>query len=219
MARLVLEAPGLYPGLSAFISPIWLAFHGRLVAGLRDVWNCVKGVLCNDAPEGFVPDDIGAEPSINTKDILSYCWRALKESRWVVLYRSVRFTYIASSLLRVLVSKTPIHEGDRSMLSQNQFESLARLAFTELVELRHRGAFSAVAQSFAACCVKANALGRDDLLRNLYMVELRFFPCACAISNQFSERSGCHQRERFSHDAEVCWLAFAYCWCSLGLSK
>jgi hypothetical protein len=59
----------------------WLDFHTRLVMALQDVWCSVKGVLCNDAPEGFIPDDMEEEISIGTKDILSYCWRALKESR------------------------------------------------------------------------------------------------------------------------------------------
>jgi len=59
----------------------WRVFHSRIVKALHDVWYAVREVLCNDAPEGFVPDELDEETNITTKDILSYCWRALKEAR------------------------------------------------------------------------------------------------------------------------------------------
>lgn len=48
-----------------------------------DSWGCVRGLLCNDAPEGFLPEDMEETVDITTKDFLSYAWRALKESRCV----------------------------------------------------------------------------------------------------------------------------------------
>lgn len=59
----------------------WRKFHDRIVVALHEVWVCVHDVLCNDAPEGYVPDELDEDFSISTKDILSYCWRALKEAR------------------------------------------------------------------------------------------------------------------------------------------
>jgi hypothetical protein len=51
--------------------------------------------------------------------------------------------------------------------------SLGELCFTELAELRHRGAFSTVAQTFAALCQKCS-LSKNDraraLLRQWYQV-------------------------------------------------
>lgn len=38
-------------------------------------------VLCNDSPEGHLPLDIEDGDSIDTKDVLSYSFRAIHESR------------------------------------------------------------------------------------------------------------------------------------------
>ena len=51
------------------------------------VWHCVRKVLCNDAPEGHIPDDF-EEADLDTKNILSFCWRALKEARYVQLQKA-----------------------------------------------------------------------------------------------------------------------------------
>ena len=53
----------------------------RLDSAIIKTWNCMKAVLCDDAPEGFVPEELEDEADLTTKDILSYSWRALKESR------------------------------------------------------------------------------------------------------------------------------------------
>lgn len=63
----------------------WTNIHSVLVLALQRVWTCVRNILCNDAPEGHVPDDTTVEDeNMTTKDILSYSWRALKEARYVV---------------------------------------------------------------------------------------------------------------------------------------
>jgi hypothetical protein len=59
---------------------------------------------------------------------------------------------IVSVLLRVMITKAPIGNNDRALLSPDLFEKLGRLCFTQLLELRHRGAFSTVSQTFAAFC-------------------------------------------------------------------
>lgn len=102
---------------------------GQLVDCLHRVWQVVNPVLCSDAPEGYEPDDdsFGAESS--SKGILSYCWRALKES----------------SLLLGSVIKNRATNSDIAL-------SLSHLCFTQLAELRHRGAFSTVAQTWTLCC-------------------------------------------------------------------
>ena len=41
-------------------------------------------------------------------------------------------------------------EGD--LVTPQLFEKLGRLCFTQLLELRHRGAFSTVSQTFAVFC-------------------------------------------------------------------
>jgi hypothetical protein len=51
-----------------------------------------------------------------------------------------------------MITKAPIGEDDRALMSPNLFEKLGKLCFTQLLELRHRGAFSTVSQTFAAFC-------------------------------------------------------------------
>jgi hypothetical protein len=57
-----------------------------------------------------------------------------------------------SVLLRVMISKAPIGDDEKALMSPALFEKLGRLCFTQLLELRHRGAFSTVSQTFAAFC-------------------------------------------------------------------
>ncbi len=43
------------------------------------------------------------------------------------------------------------------MLSAAKFEELGRLCFMQLLELRHRGAFSTVSHTFAAFCRRCSS--------------------------------------------------------------
>ncbi|OCL07142.1 hypothetical protein AOQ84DRAFT_389700 [Glonium stellatum] len=148
--RYIIDLPGFYPLLNTFSQEeiqLWRSIHRRIFACLESIWSCVREVLCNDAPEGHVPEDLEVELEINTKDILSYSWRALKE---------------ASALLRTVISKAPACAPWRdSILELSDFEVLGKLCFVQLAELRHRGAFSTVSQTFAACC--ARCIGVDDI--------------------------------------------------------
>jgi hypothetical protein len=119
----------------------------RLINCLRRVWETVKPVLCNDAPEGYVPEDAEDVQDVTTKDTLSYCWRALKES---------------SLLLGVLVNSL--------LLDRDRLLGLSNLCFTQLAELRHRGAFSTVAQTWIICCVRCRdfEIDRRNTLHEWY---------------------------------------------------
>jgi hypothetical protein len=80
---------------------------------------------------------------------------------------------INSSLVRVIVLKAPIGTGsDFFMISEGDLQNLSILCFTELAELRHRGAFSAVAQAHAGCCSRIHALKALDPLQKLYDVSI-----------------------------------------------
>jgi hypothetical protein len=61
----------------------WRQLHSDIVACIESLWVCVYHVLCADAPEGHVPDELEEDASLDTKEILSYSWRALKEARYV----------------------------------------------------------------------------------------------------------------------------------------
>jgi len=53
------------------------------------VWEAVRDVLCFDAPEGTnLISEEAEDVDVGTKDALSYCWRALKESRSVAVFRA-----------------------------------------------------------------------------------------------------------------------------------
>ena len=60
----------------------WKNLDRRLSSICSGIWEVVKDVLCFDAPEGHdVSEDDFNEHDVGTKDVLSFCWRALKESR------------------------------------------------------------------------------------------------------------------------------------------
>ena len=59
----------------------WIPSLSRLVTLFERVWLCVRGTLCNDAPEGYVPADSEQDMETDTKSLSSYAWRGLKESR------------------------------------------------------------------------------------------------------------------------------------------
>lgn len=72
-------------------------------------------------------------------------------------------TVLHSILLRAIISRAPIGANLDSLISHENFETLGRLCFTQLVDLRHRGAFSTVAQTFAAFCQRCFSVD-DEVL-------------------------------------------------------
>ncbi|TKX22999.1 hypothetical protein C1H76_4738 [Elsinoe australis] len=103
------------------------------------VWEIVRPVLCDDAPEGYMPAEAeDSDLDLDTKDILSFSWRALKE---------------VSLLQRALVINLTKSPGD-PVLDEDKFLSHLNLCFTQLRDLRHRGAFSTVAQTFTISCMQ-----------------------------------------------------------------
>lgn len=59
----------------------WEPVHSRIVSISDRIWNEVKPVLCVDSPEGHT-DEPTEDLMVGPKDILSYSWRALRESRY-----------------------------------------------------------------------------------------------------------------------------------------
>ncbi|PBP27011.1 HEAT repeat protein [Diplocarpon rosae] len=104
------------------------------------IWDAVKSILCNDSPEGYLPQDLDGVNDVDTKDVLSYSFRAVHES---------------SNLMRVLVNKIKLRLPSSEMqplLSADLFHQIGELSFQQLSTLRHRGAFSTVTLTFATCC-------------------------------------------------------------------
>ncbi|KZF21661.1 hypothetical protein L228DRAFT_283801 [Xylona heveae TC161] len=143
--RYILDRSDFYSSLnsrSADELQYWKKLHRRMIDACNAIWHFVKGVLCNDSPEGHVPEDAEFDSDMGTKDLLSYSWRALKES---------------SSLLRIIISKaTHVPGAAVSMLENKGFEEIGGLSFIQLADLRHRGAFSTVSLTFSACCIRSS---------------------------------------------------------------
>jgi hypothetical protein len=48
------------------------------------IWVCVRHVLCDDSPEGHLPEELEEVDGLDTKDLLSYSFRAIHESRFAM---------------------------------------------------------------------------------------------------------------------------------------
>lgn len=59
----------------------WEELQVFLVSLCSRTWNQVKAVLCNDSPEGHLPRGLDDADIVDTKDVLSYSFRAVDESR------------------------------------------------------------------------------------------------------------------------------------------
>ena len=55
--------------------------QNRLVTCCERTWAAVRDILCDDSPEGHLPQDLEEFDGIDTKDILSFSFRAVHESR------------------------------------------------------------------------------------------------------------------------------------------
>jgi hypothetical protein len=139
--RYIILMPEFYTLVSSDDNSVaWRSIHGRIVNICDRVWQEVKPVLCIDSPEGHTDEPI-EDLSVGPKDILSYSWRALRESSLLLHATMVNTTYGPDSV-----------DG----LSRKDFEQVGQSSFTQLAELRHRGAFSTVSSTFATCCQRCS---------------------------------------------------------------
>lgn len=77
--------------------------YEKILACCSQTWDVVKDVLCFDAPEGHVLEGESINEEIEetdagSKETLSFCWRALKESR-SVLYPPVEHRHLIGNVL------------------------------------------------------------------------------------------------------------------------
>ncbi|KAL0930859.1 HEAT repeat protein [Colletotrichum truncatum] len=152
LGNAVLEAP--VHGYFASLRYIWQAttemkfseaeveamtnLQNRIVKCCQRIWAAVRDILCDDSPEGHLPQELEDFEGLDTKDLLSYSFRAIHES---------------SNLMRVMVlplKSKPVQGILRP--STELFTAVGSLTFDQLSNLRHRGAFNTVSLSFATCC-------------------------------------------------------------------
>ncbi|EHK24695.1 uncharacterized protein TRIVIDRAFT_61472 [Trichoderma virens Gv29-8] len=112
------------------------ALQDRMIDCCERVWKAVRDVLCDDSPEGHLPEEMEDTEGLDTKGLLSYSFRAIHDN----LMRTIALSMRNRSREGLI---TP---------SRKAFETIGNLAFEQLANLRHRGAFTTVAATFATCC-------------------------------------------------------------------
>lgn len=55
--------------------------QARLVDYCERIWVAVRDILCDDSPEGHLPQELEEVDGLNTRDVLSYSFRSIHESR------------------------------------------------------------------------------------------------------------------------------------------
>jgi hypothetical protein len=60
------------------------ALQVRISTCCRRTWEIVRSVLCDDSPEGHLPEELEEVDGLDTKDLLSYSFRSIDESRYYV---------------------------------------------------------------------------------------------------------------------------------------
>jgi hypothetical protein len=83
-SRYIVDQDQFYKDLSTISANAfskWKLAHDDAMNSIESLWVCIHPILCADAPEGHVPEEMDEEGSLDTKEILSYSWRGLKEAR------------------------------------------------------------------------------------------------------------------------------------------
>ncbi|KAK8933176.1 hypothetical protein VCV18_001722 [Metarhizium anisopliae] len=111
-----------------------------IVSCCERAWKAVRDVLCDDSPEGHLPQELEEVDGLDTKDLLSYSFRSVHESR---------------------------SRNGLIIPSKEVFERIGNLTFTQLENLRHRGAFTTVSSTFATCCQQTKYLQLEQNERTL----------------------------------------------------
>ncbi|TWU76774.1 hypothetical protein ED733_004991 [Metarhizium rileyi] len=109
-----------------------------IVSCCERTWEAVRHILCDDSPEGHLPQELEEVDGLDTKDLLSFSFRAVHES---------------SNLMRTIILTTRNRPREGLIAPTDEvFERIGSLTFTQLASLRHRGAFTTVSATFATCC-------------------------------------------------------------------
>lgn len=82
--RYIVDQDRFYPAISKEsieVRHAWVEAHHDIITSFESLWDIVYNVLCADAPEGNVPEEIDDAANLDTREVLSYSWRGLKEAR------------------------------------------------------------------------------------------------------------------------------------------
>ncbi|RPB22245.1 hypothetical protein L211DRAFT_827052 [Terfezia boudieri ATCC MYA-4762] len=139
--RLILERKDVSDHISLSTAEeitAWRALHRKLISFCCDMWDLMGPMLCAAPPDGHVlePEDeedgtggvedfYSASGDVTTQTLMSYAWRAIKES---------------SELLSALIS----HARYPDIINHEDISRSGELLIAQLASSRHSGAFSAV---------------------------------------------------------------------------
>lgn len=87
--RYIVDQDDFYPTISKESVETrrnWIQGHSEIITSFESLWSIVYNVLCADAPEGNVPEEMEEAANLDTREVLSYSWRGLKEARYVTPY-------------------------------------------------------------------------------------------------------------------------------------
>lgn len=96
----------------------WRKVQDRIAAACNKIWHEVKPMLCIDSPEGHT-DEAMDGLMVGPKDVLSYSWRALRESRYI----HCEPTHIPS------LTGSTVFFSKQSLRTRHTAHRIARLAF------------------------------------------------------------------------------------------
>ncbi|KAF9192082.1 hypothetical protein BGZ51_006274 [Haplosporangium sp. Z 767] len=141
--------------------PLWQAVHADMMDLVESVCAVVMSVLSSPSPEGNIPatftemeesidavisssggDEFEQSGGPNHQVILSYCWRAVKES---------------SSLMELVLSKATLGSSTlkaSGILEADALERAGALFRKLLTTIRHPGAFSSVFPAYISLCTR-----------------------------------------------------------------
>ena len=154
------------------------ALQDRLIIASERAWSAVRDILCDDSPEGHLPEELEEVDGLDTKDVLSYSFRCIHESRLVYYPEKQDHTNIHNSNLLRTLALTGKNRGRAGFIipSSENFARIGDLTFNQLSSLRHRGAFTTVSQTFATCCQHSKYIEENNdgqaLLSKWYQVSI-----------------------------------------------
>ncbi|EDO17760.1 hypothetical protein Kpol_541p3 [Vanderwaltozyma polyspora DSM 70294] len=110
-----------------------------VISKVLKIWNTVKEIVTHDASDGILPKKFELS-GVSDQLIISYAFRSIKES---------------SAMLDSLLKKFTLNRG--------QYTSIGNLLISQLINIRHSGAFQAVLPTFESCCSKCRKEIPDQL--------------------------------------------------------
>ncbi|KAF9923057.1 hypothetical protein FBU30_006846 [Linnemannia zychae] len=141
--------------------PLWQKVHADMMDLVENVCGVVMGVLSNPSPEGNIPatftemeesidaiisssggDELEESGGPSHQVVLSYCWRAIKES---------------SSLMELVLSKATLGSSTLKtdgILEPSALDRAGSLFRRLLTTIRHPGAFSSVFPAYISLCTR-----------------------------------------------------------------